>query len=96
MAGARFRGTVKWFNQARNFGFVAADEGPDLFLDGRCVLGDEKPTAGDRIEYYAAPRPGRLSAAKAVAIILPAAFNSGNDRAERGFGNRAIRFGDRF
>jgi cold shock protein len=26
------RGTVKWFNEQKGFGFITQDEGPDLFV----------------------------------------------------------------
>ena len=29
---ARIRGKVKWFNNAKGFGFIGRDEGPDVFV----------------------------------------------------------------
>ncbi|MGH8223052.1 MAG: cold-shock protein [Woeseiaceae bacterium] len=32
MAGERVSGTVKWFNDDKGFGFIAREEGPDVFV----------------------------------------------------------------
>ena len=29
---ARLRGTVKWFNNAKGFGFIGREDGPDVFV----------------------------------------------------------------
>ena len=35
----RQNGTVKWFNDAKGFGFIAPQEGPDLFVHFRAIEG---------------------------------------------------------
>ena len=33
-------GTVKWFNEARGFGFIEQDNGPDVFVHFSQIQGD--------------------------------------------------------
>lgn len=33
-------GTVKWFNNAKGFGFIKQDEGPDVFVHYSQISGD--------------------------------------------------------
>ena len=52
--GKRVKGTVKWFNDAKNFGFLTSENGEDVFVDkaaakgslveGACVTFEIKPT----------------------------------------------------
>ncbi|KJV33752.1 cold-shock protein [Luteibacter yeojuensis] len=35
----RVSGTVKWFNDAKGFGFIHRDEGPDVFVHFRSITG---------------------------------------------------------
>jgi CspA family cold shock protein len=44
------KGTVKFFNSAKGFGFITQDEGSDLFFHVSEVQGNE-PKDGDRVEY---------------------------------------------
>lgn len=37
---ARQEGIVKWFNDAKGFGFIARENGPDLFVHFRAIQGD--------------------------------------------------------
>ena len=35
-----FSGTVKWFNNAKGWGFIRQDEGPDVFVHFSQIAGD--------------------------------------------------------
>lgn len=37
---ARIRGTVKWFNNDKGFGFIQQENGPDVFVHFRAIKSD--------------------------------------------------------
>ncbi|MDO9509549.1 MAG: cold-shock protein [Thermovirgaceae bacterium] len=47
------QGTVKWFNEAKGYGFVTPDEGNDVFVHFSAIQGDGFKTLaeGQRIEF---------------------------------------------
>ncbi|KEQ17126.1 transcription antiterminator/RNA stability regulator CspE [Endozoicomonas numazuensis] len=46
-------GTVKWFNEEKGFGFIAQENGPDVFAHFRQITGDgfKTLTEGQRVEF---------------------------------------------
>lgn len=46
-------GTVKWFNEAKGFGFIEQDNGPDVFAHFRNIVGDGFKTLaeGQKVEF---------------------------------------------
>jgi CspA family cold shock protein len=50
---ARIIGTVKWFNEAKGFGFIAREGGPDVFMHFSAIQSDGFKTLaeGDRVEF---------------------------------------------
>ncbi|OED50496.1 cold-shock protein [Endozoicomonas sp. (ex Bugula neritina AB1)] len=46
-------GTVKWFNEEKGFGFIAQENGPDVFAHFRQIVGDGFKTLaeGQRVEF---------------------------------------------
>jgi CspA family cold shock protein len=46
-------GTVKWFNDAKGFGFISRENGPDLFVHFRAISGSGFRTLqeGQRVSF---------------------------------------------
>ncbi len=52
-------GTVKWFNDAKGYGFIAPDEGgKDLFVHHSNILGDGFKTLAENAKVEYEPREG--------------------------------------
>ncbi|RLN12335.1 glycine-rich protein 2-like [Panicum miliaceum] len=54
MAAERAKGTVKWFNGSKGFGFISPDDGgQDLFVHHSSVKADGFPNLkdGDAVEF---------------------------------------------
>ncbi len=49
----RHNGTVKWFNERKSFGFIAREDGADVFVHYREIRGDGFKTLaeGQRVEF---------------------------------------------
>jgi len=58
-------GTVKWFNEAKGFGFISQDGGEDVFVHFSAIQGDGFRTLaeGERLEFDVTRGPKGLSAA---------------------------------
>jgi CspA family cold shock protein len=58
-------GTVKWFNDARGFGFIAQDDGgPDVFCHQSAIKADgfRSLAEGQRVEFETKKAPKGLQA----------------------------------
>jgi CspA family cold shock protein len=58
------QGTVKWFNDAKGFGFIAREQGEDVFVHFSGIAGDgfKSLSEGDRVEFEVSQGPKGLQA----------------------------------
>ncbi|HYV73180.1 MAG TPA: cold shock domain-containing protein [Candidatus Binatia bacterium] len=49
----KLKGTVKWFNNAKGFGFIGRDDGPDVFVHYSALIaeGYKSLQEGDNVEF---------------------------------------------
>lgn len=49
----KLKGTVKWFNNAKGFGFIGRDDGPDVFVHYSALVaeGYKSLQEGDVVEF---------------------------------------------
>jgi len=59
------RGTVKWFNEAKGFGFISQESGEDVFVHFSAIQGDGFKTLveGEALEFDVTRGPKGLQAA---------------------------------
>jgi len=50
---SRINGTVKWFNDAKGYGFIAREGGPDVFVHFSAIQmgGFRSLVEGDKVEF---------------------------------------------
>jgi CspA family cold shock protein len=63
-------GTVKWFNEAKGFGFIEQENGPDVFAHFSAISGSGFKTLaeGQRVEFTVTAGQKGPQAANIVAI----------------------------
>jgi cold shock protein len=49
----RLKGTVKWFNNAKGYGFIGREDGPDVFVHYSAITADgyKSLQEGDQVEF---------------------------------------------
>jgi CspA family cold shock protein len=59
------KGTVKWFNDAKGFGFITPESGPDVFVHHTAIVseGFRSLAEGEAVEYDVVQGPKGLQAA---------------------------------
>lgn len=67
---AREKGTVKWFNNDKGFGFIKREQGEDVFVHFRSITGGgyKSLTEGQRVEFTVGQGQKGLQAEE-VAVI---------------------------
>ena len=57
-------GTVKWFNNAKGFGFIARESGDDVFVHFKAIVGEgyKSLDEGDRVQFEVERGPKGLQA----------------------------------
>jgi cold shock protein len=66
----RQTGTVKWFNDAKGFGFITAEDGTDLFVHFSAIQsnGFKSLPEGAAVEFEAVRGPKGMQAANVTTI----------------------------
>ena len=64
------KGTVKWFNGAKGFGFISRQDGEDVFVHFRAIVGEgyKNLTEGDKVEFDVERGPKGLQATNVTKI----------------------------
>lgn len=59
------KGTVKWFNKSKGYGFISRTEGEDVFVHYKAIVADgfKELNEGDQVEFNVEQGPKGLQAA---------------------------------
>jgi len=66
----RLKGTVKWFNPAKGYGFIAREGGADVFVHHSSIVtdDDESLQEGDEVEFEIVRGPKGPQAASVTKV----------------------------
>ncbi len=64
------KGTVKWFNATKGYGFIQREGGEDVFVHYRAIVGDGYKTLneGDQVQFEVEQGPKGLQAANVTKV----------------------------
>ncbi len=67
---ATAQGRVKWFNDAKGYGFIAREDGPDVFVHYSSIQGDgfRSLAEGQQVEFEVTQGPKGLQAANVTKL----------------------------
>lgn len=70
MAQERQTGVVKWFNSQKGYGFIAPDNGPDVFVHYSAIVmeGFRDLREGERVEFFVVEGPKGPQASEVVRV----------------------------
>ena len=65
------KGTVKWFNATKGFGFIARESGEDVFVHFNAITasGYKSLNEGDNVQFEVEQGPKGLQASNVVPIV---------------------------
>ena len=75
----RLKGTVKWFNNAKGYGFLGRDNGPDVFIHYSAIASDgyRSLEEGDKVEFEIVQgQKGPQVSSLQIAAYLPSPMSS--------------------
>jgi CspA family cold shock protein len=64
------QGHVKWFNDAKGYGFIAREDGPDVFVHYSAIVGDgfRSLSEGQQVQFEITEGPKGLQATNVTKI----------------------------
>jgi CspA family cold shock protein len=67
---AQAQGHVKWFNDAKGYGFIARENGPDVFVHYSAIQGDgfRSLAEGQQVQFEITEGPKGLQATNVMKI----------------------------
>lgn len=67
---SKVKGTVKWFNDSKGFGFIEQESGPDVFAHFSAIVGDgfKSLAEGQPVEFDVTQGQKGLQAENIVAL----------------------------
>ena len=67
---ATAQGHVKWFNDAKGYGFIAREDGPDVFVHYSAIMGDgfRSLSEGQAVQFEITEGPKGLQATNVVKL----------------------------
>lgn len=70
MSEERATGTVKWFNDAKGYGFISSDKGGDLFVHFKSIQGSgfRSLKEGQKVTFLVKQGPKGLQAEEVLAV----------------------------
>jgi len=91
------KGTVKWFNSRKGFGFISSEEGSDVFVHYTALAGDDNEYKtlheNDKVEFDVTEgQKGPQASNVVVTEKAPQQFGSYNRGGGGGGGGRGFRY----